>query len=131
MSFTYDETLVSDLDYIRFRLDDIVEADAVLTDETIGSLVTAYGREGALVECCNAICLNFAKKASTVGLPSGLRLAYADRYKAYKALYDELKAEYGVVDSDVSDGGVRPGVLPFDCEQEKKFLPFQPFYRPT
>ena len=127
MSFSYDELLTTDLDYIRFRLADIDEDDPILSDETINALLGLYGIERALIESCNAVKLFYAKEVTTIGLTAGRRFVYADRYKAYAALYEELKAEYGM-SAIASQDGVRIEVLPLGPEGDEYFLPLQPFF---
>ena len=58
MSFSYDNTLASDRDWVRFLLSDTVEADATLTDEEI---------DAVLLETANKYCAAVLLGGTMVG----------------------------------------------------------------
>ena len=128
MSFSYSETLATDLDYVRFRLGEDSEDDAICSDELITAAISLYSVEGALVTLCNKIKLFYGKEPDRIGLSNGRSFSFKDRYEAYSDLYDELLAEFHAVVAVGSDAtGLNPhsGLLDFPLDVEIDYLPYQ------
>jgi len=128
MSFTFDETLPTERDFVRFKLDDVESDDPRLSNELIDTLLTKYGLSTALLDGCNRIKLFWGKEPDTIGLTGRRLFQWRERYRAYSDLYKQLLAEVngGLYDADYEF--VRVGVLDFSDDDKCRFLPVQPFY---
>lgn len=122
-TFTYNDTIPTDLDYCRFRLDDVDPEDYRLSNEAITALLAQFGLYGALLEGCNRIKLFYGKEPDSVRLTAGRGFSWRDRYRAYKELYAELLKEAGG-SGDGVPGGSLVDVLPYDNDALDNYLPF-------
>lgn len=95
MAFTYAPTNASDKDFIRFKLDDVVESDISIPDETIEAEITRAGSVRlALLSCGEALYVKLLKKANRQEIGSQKR-QYGERARDLRTLLDKW-AESGV-----------------------------------
>ena len=92
MTFSYDPQLDTDLDVVRFLVQDTVSATAELANEEITYLLTTYGSpEGAALAAARSLYAKYAKQVSkAVG---DLRISYSDRAKAWSDLLGQLETQ--------------------------------------
>ncbi|MBS1702912.1 MAG: hypothetical protein JST12_14705 [Armatimonadetes bacterium] len=89
MSFNYDPSNSTDKDLVRFKLDDVVESDLSIPDETIDAELTRTGSVTAtILSCGQALYLKLLKKAKELDLGSQKRI-YGNRARELKDLLDE------------------------------------------
>lgn len=55
MTFTFDASLSTDKDLVRFHIGDVTEQGAYLPDETITYFVDSVGMEAAVIQCIKYI----------------------------------------------------------------------------
>lgn len=87
--WTYSADLSNELDWIRFTIGDTDEVEPLMSDAEIQSLLTLKGsKEQAALSCMEHILLLFAKDGVNYRIGS-TSVNTTDRYKAYKAMYDD------------------------------------------
>lgn len=93
MSWTYDPSMASDRDQVRFRLGDTVEADALLHDEEIDVLL---GNGGSVLsvtaDCAESLAMRFGRMAQSMTDDIGQSVNYGDRAQRFRLLADRLRA---------------------------------------
>lgn len=100
MPVTFDPSMVADpdRDWIRFKLDDIVETDTSIEDDTIDAILTRA--EGnlilALLSCGQSLYIKLLKKADDLTLGSQ-KIGYKRRAENLKVMLDDW-TENGVPD---------------------------------
>lgn len=91
-SYTYNDTLPSDLDRARARLGvtDVASAStALISDEHINAVLLDAGSLNlAVMQLARELAVHFAQKPSDISLPSGLRLAWRDRISTWLTIAD-------------------------------------------
>ena len=93
MSWTYDPTMASDRDKVRFRLGDTVEAGALLQDEEIDVLLADAGSvTNATIAGADALAMRFASLAQSMTDDIGQSVNYGDRAARYRDLANRLRA---------------------------------------
>lgn len=99
---TYTDTLPTDKDTARFLLGDTTNSVAteLLTDDTINAALAIYGLNPAVAFLATGLATRFAQKPTDIGLPSGLRVAWAERIKTWLSLAAQMR-----------DGGVAGPVI--------------------
>ena len=107
MTFSYDDSLGTDLDRVRFRIGDKVTASALLSYEEISAALTDRGSvAGACVACVESILAGLSRSVdrSTIGLSSSRSQAV----QQYRDLLRDLKTELvaGVSGGAWSVGGI-------------------------
>lgn len=92
MTWTYDQTLSTDLAKVRFEIQDTDTSDQLFSDEEIGARLTALGSVSATtLDLAKRLMLKFARLVdTTVGKVSE---SASQRYAAYKAIVDKLEAD--------------------------------------
>lgn len=88
MSATYDDTLPTDRDWVRHELGDTDIAAPLRQDETYDALILALGKQGALRTVARALASEYARKPSSVSLPSGLSVSWSSRVSNWQAIAD-------------------------------------------
>jgi hypothetical protein len=92
MSFTYDETLATDLDIARFTLGDTDSANVLLSNEHITATIALYTPLNVAVALmAEGLAARYAQKPSSVGLPSGLSVSWSERVKFWLNLAKRLR----------------------------------------
>jgi hypothetical protein len=124
MSFSFSETLETDLDWIRFRLDDVTDGDYRLSDETIQALIDMYDVQGALIFGCERILNFYAKEPTQVRLVSGFQVTFGNLASIYRDLLATLKSEDG-------SGGGKVGTLDFSVADKIALAANKTPYDPT
>lgn len=95
MAFDYDPTNATDKDFIRFKLDDVVESDISIPDETIEAELTRTGSlRLALLSCGEALYVKLLKKANRQEIGSQKR-QFGERARDLRNLLDKW-ADSGV-----------------------------------
>jgi len=93
MAATYDPTMTTDKDKVRFLIQDTVVASAMLQDEEIAFMLTLYPSFRLAAANCADICSSkFASMAEskTIG---NLSLSYGDKSKKYAQLANSLRMQ--------------------------------------
>lgn len=97
MAFTYDASLPTDRDWIRFRIGDVDSSWPVglrLEDEEIDFVLAEAGhRRDAALRCARALRARFARAVDTDN--TGLRVAASQRFAQLGEVIRELEAEVG------------------------------------
>lgn len=96
MSWSYSQDpTASDLDWVRWKVQDTDTNDHLVEDEEIEAEIAALGtKELAAVAVARVIARKFARLAS--GKSLGKKASqYADRAKQYAALAKQLEEEFG------------------------------------
>lgn len=93
MTWTYDPTMASDRDKVRFRLGDTVAAAALLQDEEINVLLADAGSvTNATIAGADALAMRFASLAQSMTDDIGQSVNYGDRAARYRDLANRLRA---------------------------------------
>lgn len=97
MTFSFDPTLASDEDKVRFHLGDTVDAGHLLEDETITAMISTTGDVGrAAALLARGIANSFARKVDKeIGKT---KLAMSQAYRAWCEVADRLEANGGALD---------------------------------
>lgn len=92
MTWSYDSTLATDRDKVRFEIQDTEESDQLFSDEEIDARLTSMGSVPATVlDLAKKLMMKFARLVDvTVGKVSE---ANSQRYAAYKDLVTRLEQE--------------------------------------
>ncbi len=92
MTWTYDNTLASDRDQVRFEIQDTDTNDQLFADEEVDAVLTAEGSVSASVlRLAKKLMLKFARMVDTsVGRVSE---SASQRYAAYKEIVAKLEAD--------------------------------------
>lgn len=93
MSATYNTAMTTNVDKVRFLIQDTVVASAMLQDEEISFMLTLYPNfRLAAANCADILASKFANMAEdkTIG---NLRLSYGDKSKKYAALANSLRMQ--------------------------------------
>ncbi len=94
MTFTYNGTLATDLDTVRFWIGDTDEASAWLSDETITALLAAQGSVGGAVI---AGIQYIIRKLSTPNFRADwLQVDNATARAGYEKMLAEMRREFGL-----------------------------------
>lgn len=93
MTWTYDPTMASDRDKVRFRLGDTVAAAALLQDEEINVLLADAGSvTNATIAGADALAMRFASLAQSMTDDIGQSVNYGNRAARYRDLANRLRA---------------------------------------
>jgi hypothetical protein len=92
VTWTYDPTLATDLDKVRFEIQDTETSDQLFSNEEITATLTATGGVAATsLKLVKKLMLKFARMVDTqVGR---VKESASQRYAAYKDIADKLEAE--------------------------------------
>jgi hypothetical protein len=92
VTWTYDQTLASDLAKVRFEIQDTETSDQLFSDEEIGAVLTAQGSvRAATLYLARRLMMRFARLVdTTVGRVSE---SASQRYAAYKEIVANIEAE--------------------------------------
>ncbi len=92
MSWTYNQNLSSDLDKVRFEIQDTDTADQLFSNEEINATLTLQGSVGgAVLKLAKKLMVKFARFVDTsVGRVSE---SASQRYAAYKEIVDRFEQE--------------------------------------
>lgn len=102
MSATYDQTLPTARDRIRFSLGDTTvspEASALIPDETYDALIIEHGETMATVVAAESLAAKFSQNPSQVVLVGGKAFTWADRAKTLLELASRLRSALGATTS--------------------------------
>ena len=92
MTWTYDPSMATAKDRVRFRLGDTIEADPLLQDEEIAYLIADGGSVGSVtIACADALAARFARMAQSVTDDIGQSVNYGDRAKQFATLATRLR----------------------------------------
>ena len=104
MSFSFNESLTSDLDKVRLRIGDTDSEEVLLSNETITALLTIRNDVIlASIDCVEAILGKFAREIDRQAL--GLGGPRSQKTTHYQALLKELRAEAARGSTGVFFGG--------------------------
>lgn len=104
MSFSFNESLTSDLDKVRLRIGDTDSEEVLLSNETITALLTIRNDVIlASIDCVEAILGKFAREIDRQAL--GLGGPRSQKTSHYTALLKELRAEAARGSTGVFFGG--------------------------
>ena len=104
MSFSFNESLTSDLDKVRLRIGDTDSEEVLLSNETINALLTIRNDVVlASIDCIEAILGKFAREIDRQAL--GLGGPRSQNTTHYQALLKELRAEAARGSTGVFFGG--------------------------
>ena len=104
MSFSFNESLTSDLDKVRLRIGDTDSEEVLLSNETINALLTIRNDVVlASIDCIEAILGKFAREIDRQAL--GLGGPRSKKTTHYQALLKELRAEAARGSTGVFFGG--------------------------
>jgi hypothetical protein len=93
MSATYDSSMASNRDKVRFLIQDTVVASAMLQDEEIDFMLIEYPNyKMAAANCADVLSSKFASAAEDRQI-GNLRLRYADKSKKYADLANRLRMQ--------------------------------------
>lgn len=92
MTWTYDPMLATDLDRVRFEIQDTETSDQLFSNEEITATLTTTGSVSAsTLKLVKKLMMKFARLVDTqVGR---VKEAASQRYAAYKEIADKLEAE--------------------------------------
>jgi hypothetical protein len=93
MTFTFDENLATDRDFVRYHTADTIEAEAHLSDELIDALILTYSRERAVIEGLTYIIARLSQPDVAVG---ELRVDYQQAVAAKRALLQDKRKAFGL-----------------------------------
>ncbi|MAB56865.1 MAG: hypothetical protein CL524_04870 [Aequorivita sp.] len=90
MSWSYSESLGSNLDKVRLKLGDTVSTDQLLSNETINALLTEHNQDIdlATISCCRAIIAQFNRTIDRSG--AGMNANRSIIVENYRQLLGEL-----------------------------------------
>jgi len=77
MAFTYDETLSTARDRVRFALGDTNEATPLLTDETIDARLAISTEAETVAFLASGLAVQLGRQPERVTLPNGLSVSYS------------------------------------------------------
>lgn len=92
MAFTYTEDLSIDRDYVRFQTGDTDEATAFLSDATITSLVSTYGRTEAVIQALQYIIRRLSQPNFRA---DWLQVDYEKARAGFQKMLDDKQIELG------------------------------------
>lgn len=103
MTFTYDNTLSTNLAKVRFRIGDTDSADPLFTDEEIGALLSSEGSVlKAALACCRSLAARFARKAdAAIGM---VRENLSQVSKRFGELCGDLESQISAEAEASADG---------------------------
>lgn len=92
MTWTYDQSLATDRDKVRFEIQDTDTSDQLFSNEEIDARLTALGSVSSTsLDLARRLMMRFARKAdTTVGRVS---TSFNQRFQAYKDIVSRLEAE--------------------------------------
>jgi ABC-type phosphate transport system ATPase subunit len=94
MSATYTNTLLTDLNKVRFFIQDTDVANALLQDEEISAMITLYGSyKSASIACCNVLGSKYSGSATKKKI-GNLEISMEDVSKKYYDLAKSLKIQF-------------------------------------
>ncbi len=94
MAFTYTSDLTTDINFIRFKTGDTVEAQGFIDDETITALVTLEGsKEAATIAALTFI---IARLSQPDFKADWLQVSHQSARQGYEGLREELRQEFGL-----------------------------------
>jgi hypothetical protein len=82
---SYDDTLPTDKDYVRFVLGDTETAE-LLTDAQILAVLATMTRNSTIAFLAQGLAARYAQNPDRVTLPSGLSVAWSERVKYWRDL---------------------------------------------
>lgn len=107
MSWSYDASLPTEKDQVRFHIRDTDTADQLVQDEEINYLLTEHGSVyKAAAAACRNVALHFTRKVSLISKESGIKddmKEKADRYSEMADKFDEQDGRSGLT---VFAGGI-------------------------
>lgn len=104
MTFSYDEDLTDDVDFVRFHTGDVVEGESFLSDEIIASLVTTKGsKEAAVIAGIRHIIQRLSQPNFRA---DWLQIDNKSAREGYQAMLADKQAEFGL--NTLVGGVVRP-----------------------
>lgn len=112
MSFTYDETLLTDRDKIRFNLQDTIESkgprpdDANFSDGEITGLLAIEGTWQRTVAAGFEVLASAWSSKASYGAPTQVNRALSDISRAFREQAKLWRAAYGGVGTAATAGGV-------------------------
>lgn len=88
MAFTYDDTLATARDRLRFALGDTVEAEALLQDATYEAALTRHGQDEAKAQSDLAAGLvaRYSREPDRVRRDDGTEVSWKERLTAWRAM---------------------------------------------
>lgn len=97
----YDPALGTATDRIRLAVGDTDDADPLLPEPTYAALLAGFAaapdpERRATIAAAEALIARFAREASAVDVAGTVKLAWADRLAAWRALANALRAEAGL-----------------------------------
>lgn len=92
MVATYDNTLQTPRDRVRYALGDTNVVNALRQDETYNAVITDNGETLATAVLAEGLVTEYAQKPDSINL-SGLGLSWRERVKAWAALAGRIRAE--------------------------------------
>jgi hypothetical protein len=92
---SYDPTLPTDKDTARFWLGDTGTIE-LLSDAQYDAVITLYGLEPGTAFLADGLVAQFAQLATSVSLPSGLSVTWAERIRAWRDLAIRLRGGQGL-----------------------------------
>jgi len=111
MTFTYAGTLATDLEWVRFHIQDVTVSagpkpdGANFTDEELNGLITAEGSKGRAVAACFEALSSIWRTRYNFST-EGQRFDRASVADGFATLAAQWRAKYGSGGSRVSDGAV-------------------------
>ena len=93
MTFTFNEDLSTDRDFVRYHTADTIADEAHLSDELIDALIGSYGRERAVIEALSYLIARLSQPDTTVG---EVRVSYAGVLASKRQLLQEKRRAFGL-----------------------------------
>jgi hypothetical protein len=107
VAFTYDSSLPTARDRIRFAVWDTDTANQLRSDETIDAMIAEFGETAATAKIARSLANQFAQMPSSVTIPNGPSVTWGERVRAWLALAQAIEADTGGVSSAPLDDGFR------------------------
>lgn len=92
MAATYNASLTSLRDHIRLLLGDTNTSAAMLQDETIDALLTAYGWSEAVAQLADSLVARYAQRPDSYRETGGAAFSFAQRIPAWRELAARARA---------------------------------------
>ncbi len=91
---SFDDTLVTTLDRVRFLLGDTSNnaATELLTDDHIEAVLALYSYNSAVAFMAEGLAARFAQSPTSVSLPSGLSVAWSARVASWLGLAERMRS---------------------------------------
>lgn len=103
MTFTFDNTLATDLALVRFHIGDTHEDGYYLADETLNYLITTHGVAGAVVRAIDYIITQLSQPNFKL---DWLTVTNSEARAGYERLKKEKEQELGIVSGAVASSSI-------------------------